>query len=124
MEEFKEYLALQGKSKNTIDSYYLHVNGYNQWYLEAFGRDCSVLYRENILDYIGYLRNIKKDTGRTINCKISALIKYNELLIENEIQQDQVVSKKDNIKVQQTFANPSDVTKCYEAHYSIPQKSN
>ena len=111
MEEFKEYLALQGKSKNTINSYYLHVNGYNQWYLESFGRDCSVLFRENILDYISYLRNIKKDTGRTINCKISALIKYNEFLIENEIQQDQVVSKKDNIKVQQTFANPSDITK-------------
>ena len=29
----------------------------------------------SILDYISYLRNIKKDTGRTINCKISALIK-------------------------------------------------
>lgn len=70
-----------------------------------------MLYRENILDYISYLRNIKKDTGRTINCKISALIKYNEFLVENGIQQDQVVSKKDNIKVQQTYANPSEVTK-------------
>jgi site-specific recombinase XerD len=71
------------------------MKGYHQWYLVSFGRECSVLYRENILDYISYLRNIKKDTGRTINCKISALIKYNEFLIEKGIQQDQVVSKKD-----------------------------
>ncbi len=111
LEAFKEYLALQGKSKNTINSYYLHMKGYYQWYLESFGRECSVLYRENILDYISYLRNIKKDNGRTINCKISALIKYNEFLIEKGIQQDQVVSKNDNIKIQQTYANPSDVTK-------------
>jgi site-specific recombinase XerD len=111
LEEFREYLTLQGKSENTINSYYLHMKGYYQWYLESFGRECSVLYRENILDYISYLRNIKKDTGRTINCKISALIKFNEFLIEKGIQQEQVVSKKDNIKVQQTYANPSDITK-------------
>ena len=81
------------------------------WFWESFGRECSVLYRENILDYISYLRNIKKDNGRSINCKISALIKYNEFLVANGIQQDQVVSKNDNIKIQQTYANPSDVTK-------------
>ena len=86
LEAFKEYLALQGKSENTINSYYLHIKGYYQWYLESFGRECLVLYRENILDYISYLRNIKKDTGRTVNSKISALIKYNEFLIENGIQ--------------------------------------
>src|SRR5690554_1192305 len=111
LEVFKDYLTLQGKSENTINSYYLHIKGYYQWYLESFGRECLVLYRENILDYISYLRNIKKDTGRTINSKISALIKYNEFLIEKGIQQDQVVSKNDNIKVQQTYANPSDITK-------------
>jgi integrase/recombinase XerD len=72
LEEFREYLTLQGKSKNTINSYYLHIKGYCQWYLESFGRECSVLYRENILDYTSYLRNIKKDTGRTVNSKISA----------------------------------------------------
>ncbi len=55
--------------------------------------------------------NIKKDTGKTINCKISALVKYNEFLVENGIQQEIVVSKKDNIKVQRNYANPSTVTK-------------
>ncbi|WP_243641293.1 phage integrase N-terminal SAM-like domain-containing protein [Xylanivirga thermophila] len=111
LEEFREYLALKGKSKNTINSYYLHIKGYYKWFWESFGRECSVLYRENILDYISYLRNIKKDNGRTINCKISALIKYNEFLVANGIQQDQVVSKNDNIKIQQKYANPSDLTK-------------
>ena len=32
-------------------------------------------------------------------------------MIEKGIQQDQVVLKKDNINVQQTYANPSDITK-------------
>ena len=111
LEEFKEYLELQGRSRNTINSYLLHIRGYHQWYLESFGRECSLLYRENILDFISYLRNIKKDTGRTINCKISALVKYNEFIVESGVQQEYAVSKKDNIKVQQTYANPSDITK-------------
>lgn len=111
VEEFKDYLEQQGKSKNTINSYILHIKGYYNWYSESFGSECSSLYRENILDYISYLRNIKKDTGKTINCKISALIKFNEYLIANGVQQDQVISKRDNIKIQKSYANPSDVTK-------------
>lgn len=111
LEEFKNYLEQQRKSKNTIDSYVLHISGYYKWYAESFGSECSNLYRENILDYISYLRNIKKDTGRTINCKISALIKLNDFLIESGIQHEKVISKKDNIKVQQNYANPSNVTK-------------
>ena len=111
LKEFEDYLKLQGKSKNTINSYLLHIKGYFQWYLESFGGECVLLYRENILDYISFLRNIKKDTGKTINCKICALVKYNEFLVENGIQQEIVVSKKDNIKVQRNYANPSTVTK-------------
>ena len=111
LEEFKNYLEQQRKSKNTINSYILHIKGYYNWYSESFGSECSSLYRENILDYISYLRDIKKDTGRTINCKISALIKFNEFLIVSGAQQEQVVSKKDNIKVQKSYANPSNVTK-------------
>lgn len=109
--DFKTHLILQGKSSNTVGSYVQHINGYNQWYTGTFGSECLRLYRENILDYISYLRNIKKDTGKTINCKISALIKFNEYLIEQGIQQEQVISKKDNIKIQQNYANPSNVTK-------------
>lgn len=109
--DFKTHLILQGKSSNTVSSYVQHINGYYQWYTGTFGSECLRLYRENILDYISYLRNIKKDTGKTINCKISALIKFNEYLIEQGIQQEQVISKKDNIKIQQNYANPSNVTK-------------
>ena len=111
LEEFKNYLEQQRKSKNTIDSYVLHISGYYKWYAESFGSECSSLYRENILDYISYLRNIKKDSGKTTNCKISALVKFNEFLIVSGVQQDQVISKRDNIKIQKSYANPSDVTK-------------
>jgi Site-specific recombinase XerD len=111
LEAFKENLRLKGKSSNTIDSYILHVKGYCQWYFESFGSECDRLYRENILDYLSYLRNVKRDSGKTINCKISALISFNIFLIENEIQQDSVVTKNDNIRIQQSYANPSNVSK-------------
>ncbi len=38
-------------------------------------------------------------------------MKYNEFLVVSEVQQKYVVSKKDNIRVQQTYVNPTDITK-------------
>lgn len=111
IERFKNYLAEDGKSQNTIKSYINHIGGYFTWYRESFGEDPVKLYRQNILDYKSYMQNIKKDSAKTINSKLSALGKYNEFLIDIEVQHDIVVSKKDNIKIQQQFASPSIVNK-------------
>lgn len=111
LEIFKDYLIQEGKSSNTIDSYILHMQGYMKWYEESFGGTCDKLYRMNVLDYVSYLKNIKKDNAKTINAKISAMIKYNEFLVDKGIQEDIAVSKKDNMKMQQQFASPTDVTK-------------
>ena len=111
LEEFKNYLEQQRKSKNTIGSYILHIKGYYNWYSESFGSECSSLYRENILDYISYLRNIKKDSGKTINCKISALVKFNEFLIVSGVQQDRYDPERFLAMVQRSYANPSNITK-------------
>lgn len=108
---FKEYLIKDGKSTNTINSYLRHLQGFFNWYKESFATDFEKLYRVNVLDFISFLRNIKKDTAKTVNAKISALVKFNEFLIDEDIQQDLVISKKDNIKIQQQFASPTDVLK-------------
>ncbi|KEH84578.1 phage integrase family protein (plasmid) [Clostridium novyi A str. NCTC 538] len=111
LDKFKEFLKSEGKSINTIKSYVQHMNGYFNWYANSFGDNPEKLYRQNILDYKGYLQTVKKQSAKTINAKIAALIKYNEFLQEVNIQDDIVISKRDNIKVQEKFASPSIVCK-------------
>lgn len=111
IEKYKEYLQQDGKSDNTIKSYLLHINGYKIWYQDTYGEALQCLYRANILDYISYLKNIKKANARTINAKLSALMNYNEYLIKFGIQNDIVLTKKDNIKIQNQYASPSIISK-------------
>lgn len=104
LNEFIEKLQLEGKSTNTIKSYKAHMQEYFQWFNDSFGNiEFTGLYRSNIQEYKNYLKNIKrigKDDrnldGKTINAKLSALSKYNELMQPNNI----VISKADYIKIQ------------------------
>lgn len=109
--EYQEHLHSQGKADNTIKSYTLHIGNYISWYTDTYGNAPTRLYRANVLDYISYMRNIMKANARTINAKLAALQSYNEYLIEQGIQPDLVLTKKDNIKVQSQYANPSIVSK-------------
>lgn len=99
------YLEKEGKSENTIKSYTRHVEGYLKWFDESKGTVFTKLHRENVKDYISFLRTVKKDNPRTINAKISGLIKFNEFLVDSSIQTDIVVSKKDNLRIQQNYAS-------------------
>lgn len=69
------------------------------------------MYKENLLDYLSYLRTIKKDSAKTINTKISALIRLNEFLISSGIQNGFVIDKKERIKVQEQIVSPTKVSK-------------
>lgn len=109
--EYKNYLHNQSKSDNTIRAYTLHIKGYISWYTTTYGNAPTRLYRANILDYISYMRNVLRASARTINAKLSALLSYNEFLLDKGIQTDIILSKKDNIKVQNQYANPSIVSK-------------
>lgn len=111
LKSFENYLRSDGKSENTINSYIRHMKLYLKWFEDSFGAEFKKLYRENVLDYKSYLKNIKKDSARTINTKIAALVKFNEFLVEEDIQSDIVLSKKDNIKLQTQGASPTDITK-------------
>ncbi|SHH42276.1 tyrosine-type recombinase/integrase [Tepidibacter thalassicus] len=108
---FEKFLKNEGKSENTIKSYIRHIKLYLKWFEDSFGSEFKKLYRENVLDYKSFLKNIKKDSAKTINVKLAALTKFNEFLIEQNIQNDIVVSKKDNIKIQSQGTNPTDINK-------------
>lgn len=111
IKKFEEYLAKESKSENTINSYMLHINQYLKWYKDSFDLKFKRLYRENILDFKSYLINIKKHKANTINTKLSALIIFNEFLIDSKLQENFVVSKKDMIKIQSKGTSPTEITK-------------
>ncbi|SDN47169.1 tyrosine-type recombinase/integrase [Acetanaerobacterium elongatum] len=111
LNEYERFLTDSGKSDNTVTAYMLHIQGFIEWYKDSYGDMPTRLYRANTLDYIAYLRNIKKLTAKTINAKISALLSYNKYLIAKGVQEDIVVYKSDNIKIQQQYASLSIVTK-------------
>ncbi|NFM56634.1 transposase [Clostridium botulinum] len=108
---FEDYLVKEGKSSNTINTYTRHVRGYINWFKDTTGEEINKLYRTNILEYKSFLQNIKQDSAKTINNKLSALVKLNECLIEKGIQTNIVITKKDFIKVQAQVASLATVYK-------------
>lgn len=107
LEDFKQDLNMEQKSKNTIYNYLLSINQYIEWFNTSYGKSFEKLYRENIIEYISYLKNIKKLNYHSINSKIAALIKFNEFMQPDNL----VISKKDTLRVQNSIANPTDITK-------------
>lgn len=59
VDAFSAYLNANSKSQNTIKGYVLDINQYFKWFEESFGQECAALYRQNVLDYVSYLKNIK-----------------------------------------------------------------
>lgn len=116
LEQFKEFMVREGKSVNTRKSYELNVQGYIIWFTETYGADFQKLYRENVLEYKSYLSNIKRHkekslSAKTVNAKLSSLKLFNKFLIEKGVQDDEVVHNSDSIKIQSSYANPTDITK-------------
>lgn len=116
LEQFKEFMVREGKSENTRKSYELNVQGYIIWFTETYGADFQKLYRENVLEYKSYLSNIKRHkekslSAKTVNAKLSSLKLFNKFLVEKGVQDDEVVHNSDSIKVQSSYANPTDITK-------------
>lgn len=113
--EFKQKMYLDGKSKRTIEVYGNSVKEFFSWFYDSYGNvEFKKLYRENILEYKSYLKNVKKSVHsgnnlcpKSINSKLSALICFNELMEPDNI----VVSKKDLIKIQTEMVSPTTITK-------------
>lgn len=113
--EFKRKMYFDGKSKRTIEVYGNSVREFFKWFYDSYGNvEYKKLYRENILEYKSYLKNIKRSVHsgnnlcpKSINSKLSALICFNELMEPENI----VVSKKDLIKIQAEIVSPTTITK-------------
>ncbi|WP_263560129.1 tyrosine-type recombinase/integrase [Paenibacillus polymyxa] len=105
IQAFEEYLRQEEKSLNTIKSYILNVNGFMKWFDESKGMEFKKLHRENVKDYISYLKTVKKLAPVSINAKISALIKFNDYLIESGVQTEVAINKKDMLKIQRQYAS-------------------
>ncbi|PEO58437.1 tyrosine-type recombinase/integrase [Bacillus wiedmannii] len=110
VERFSFYLEQEGKSINTIKGYTLDLKQYMRWFKESYDRDLTNLYRQNVLEYISFLRNIRMLNAKTINHKVSGLAKFNAFLIQEGIQEDQVIFKTDMMKVQTSYASPTKIT--------------
>lgn len=115
IEEFKRKMILDGKSERTVEVYSNSVKEFFKWFYDSYGNvEFKRLYRENILEYKSYLKNIKKSSHsgnnlcpKSINSKLSALICFNELMEPDNI----VVSKMDLIKIQAEIVSPTSITK-------------
>ncbi|PID03758.1 transposase [Sporosarcina sp. P2] len=105
MEAFQEYLNSSDLSENTIKGYTQSVNGYIKWFDESKGVSFTKLHRENMREYISYLKTIEAVGPKTINTKLSGLVKFNEFLIHTKKQSDLVIEKSDFVKVQQQYAS-------------------
>lgn len=109
--DFMEYLKGLGKSESTVKSYGEKVRLYMKWCQDSFGSQPGQLYRANVLDYISYMRTIKKYCPASVNNHLSSLRSLNEYLILSGKQTETVVLESDFIKIQSQYANPCDVEK-------------
>ncbi len=111
LEKFCGFLVERGRAENTVSSYRQAVGDYMKWYQATFGEPMTQLYRINVLDYISYLRTVKRLANRSINAKLSALQSFNDYLIGAGAQTDTVLTESDHLKVQIGYANPSTVSR-------------
>ena len=65
LNEFKNKMRLDGKADKTIRTYTTSMREYFKWFYDSFGEvEFKKLYRENILEYKNYLKNMK---GKKVN---------------------------------------------------------
>lgn len=116
-QEYVEYLKDKNKTDGTIKTYITNLECYKRWLLDTTGKELKKLYRENIQDYISYLRNIKKTKkglplkAQSINVHISSLIKLNKFLVDTGKQSEITVTEADILPVQKNGVNPCKVTR-------------
>ncbi|MEH7307950.1 tyrosine-type recombinase/integrase [Neobacillus drentensis] len=102
---FTKYLEEDAKSDNTIKGYIQSVFGFLTWFDQSKDVAFKKLHRENVREYISFLKTVKNSKPKTINTKLNALVKFNEFLIETKVQEEMVLTKKDYVKVQQQYAS-------------------
>lgn len=109
LDNFKKHLDAESsrtQSENTVKSYVGHIKQYLAWFVETYGIECSRLYRPNVLEYLSYMKNVRKLQPSSINAKLSALSSLNKYLMSVKIQDDQAIHPEDYIPFQKGYINP------------------
>jgi len=104
--KYTNYLAEQGKSKNTIKSYNHDIG----LFFEYFKIEPGIINRDQIIEYKDYLLKEKNVDAKTINRRLSALKSYNEFLVKMGYQENLIILSQDYIKTQQSFSSPTNVS--------------
>ena len=108
LEDFKQWLRLDGKSKKTIENYSLDIGQFLTWIAEN-KIELGEISREDILNYKAEIMNSKLAVV-TVNKKINSLRSFNDFLIEKEINIKRVIKPaKDRIKIAGGSGNNVDV---------------
>ncbi|MDO4286341.1 MAG: tyrosine-type recombinase/integrase [Eubacteriales bacterium] len=111
LEDFKEYLRSIGMAENTVKTYCRDIELFLSWCRDSFGEEPRLLYRANVLEYISYMRNVRRYHPRTINNHLSSLRSLNEHLTVAGRQTEMVVLDGDFMKIQIQYASPCTVEK-------------
>ena len=99
LDKFIEYMKNEGMAQNTYESYARDIKLFQKYYEDSYGEELETLTHSDISMYKSYLLN-KNMLAGTINRKLSSLKKYNQFLIEQNIQEDIAIKEKDFIKIQ------------------------
>lgn len=107
---YKEYLNKNYKSKNTTGSYYGNVSRYLSWCKGTYGMEPDKLYRANVVDFVSYMKTVRRYKPQTVNAYVSALVNFNEYLIAEKHQDDLAVSSEDFMEMQHVGFVKSKIT--------------
>ncbi len=72
--QFSSYLKQENKTENTVQGYTSGIRQYIKWFEGSYDRKLTKLYRQNILEYISYLKNVKMLNAKSITTRLVALL--------------------------------------------------
>ena len=104
--EYTNYLAEQGKSKNTIKSYNHDIG----LFFEYFNIEPGIINRDQIIEYKEYLLETRNNDAKTINRALSSLKSYNKFLVENGYQDEVTILFQDYRKIQKQLTSPTNTS--------------
>lgn len=104
---FSSYLVSVGRSPLTAKAYAYEMTGFAEWFKFSTGTewDGKALYRANCIDYKGYLVTIKNRQAVSVNKALSAFRSYTEFLQSCGYEQNEVIMRKDYVRIQSTGAS-------------------
>ncbi len=98
--DFLDYLVVEkGLSDNTKDSYRFDLLDFSKYLEDNKLNDLAKLNEKDIMDYLTYLKDVKKLKARSIERHITTLRMLYKYLIKNEILENDITLNIDNLKL-------------------------